>query len=121
MVHIVVRQSVGVVAGNFGLPRLYVPLNLQHVALAKHLRTFDQFVANLCCSAAIDQCVLVLSKLGLESADLQIHFALISRLVHFLCQQLLDRDGASGIVVEAEDCRLFGWQGSSGHWGDVSP
>ena len=46
----------------------------------------------------------MLAKLGLKCADLQVHLALIPRLVHLLSQELLDRDRARRIIImEAED------------------
>ena len=62
-------------------------LDLLHISLAQHLRVLDQLVTYLCTFPAVVQSVLVLAKLGFESTDLEVHLALVSRLVHLLCQQ----------------------------------
>ena len=64
-------------------------LYLLHISLAQHLRVLDQLVAYLSALTPIEESILMLAKLGLESTDLKIHLALVSRLVHLLSQQEL--------------------------------
>lgn len=109
LAHTVVVGS-GMLSG-LGLPRLDVPLDLEDVAFAEHLRAFYQLVADLGRPATVYQSVLVLTKLRLKRTDLQVHLALIPRLMHLLCKQLLNCDRARWIIIEAEDGRLLGWQG----------
>ena len=111
---------VGGELGGLGLPRLDVSLDLQHVALAEHLRTFYQLVADLSGAPTVDQSVLVLTKLGLERTNLQVHLTLIPRLVHLLSEQLLHSYCSSRVVVKAEDCGLLGRQRCSGDRGYVA-
>lgn len=56
--------------GDFGLSGLNVTLDLQHVALAEHLGTLNQLVADLSRPSSVNQRVLVLAKLRLQRANL---------------------------------------------------
>lgn len=76
-----------------------MPLNLLNIAFAKQLSILDKFVTNLSSLAPVNEGILVLSELGLDGADLQIHLALVARLVHLLCQDLLHREAPIWIVV----------------------
>ena len=63
----------------------------------------------------------MLSELRLYGTDLQVHFALVARLVHLLGEDLLYRDGCARLVlvVQAENCAL--WRDRRrGDWRDVA-
>ena len=88
-------------------------LDLRNVALAEHLRVFDQLVADLGCPAAEDKSILMLAKLGLQRAYLQVHLALVPCLVHLLCQELLHCDEAGWLSTSAQPespCRGAVWR-----------
>lgn len=103
------RQSVPVLVSDaLLLARLDVALDLRNVALAEHLRVFDQLVADLGCPAAEDERILVLAQLRLQRAYLQVHLALVPCLVHLLRQELLDRNDASRLSTATQPERPCG-------------
>ena len=98
-----------ILGANLGGARLNVSLDLLDVSFAEQLSILNQLETNLGGPPAEDQRVLVLALLRLKSANLQVHFALVARLVHLFSQDLLYRDQAARVVFpKAEDCAV-GW------------
>ena len=94
------RQCVAIlVTSCFGLACLDVSLDLLNISLAKHLRILDELETDLSSASPINESILVLSELWLQCTNLQIHLALVPRLVHLFCQQLLNSDATSQTIV----------------------
>ena len=76
-----------------------MPLDLQGIPFAQHLRILDELVAYLGSAPSIDQGILVLSLLGLDGANLQVHLALVARFVHLFGQDLLHSEATGRVIV----------------------
>ena len=73
------------------LAKLLDPLYLLHIPFAKHLGTFDQVITYFGGFFTVNECVLVVALLRLKCTYLQIHFALVPRFMHLLCQYMFHR------------------------------